>query len=170
MAAAIAATMAGAIRIAIGLATGGIGTAPIPRDQYPYPDRYPYPDSRYPYPDRYPGEPGGCSVPFDNGYTDGLDKGREDARDNDRYDPARHSRYRSADRGYDRQGSREEYRDIYREGFRAGYDHRFAMPAGTAAISGTAGIGSPGRSEPSASRRRRGVPSSRYRRVATLER
>jgi hypothetical protein len=62
------------------------------------------------------------SVPFENGYRDGLEKGREDLRDRDSYDPVRHSRYRSADRGYNqRYGTKEQYKLIYREGFEDGY-------------------------------------------------
>ena len=62
------------------------------------------------------------SVPFDNGYRDGLDKGREDARDRDSFDPVRHSWYRSGNRGYnDRYGTRDQYKLAYRDGFEAGY-------------------------------------------------
>ena len=41
------------------------------------------------------------TVPYQNGYRDGLEKGREDAGDRDSFDPVRHSRYRSADHGYE---------------------------------------------------------------------
>jgi hypothetical protein len=89
-----------------------------------YPDRDPYPgDGRYPYPDSRGTYGRYASVPYENGYDDGVDKGREDARDRDDYDPVRHGRYRSADRGYEREyGSKEAFKDEYREGFRAGYD------------------------------------------------
>lgn len=78
------------------------------------------------YPDRYPSSTSGGrnvnSVPYDNGYRDGLEKGREDVQDNDSFDPVRHSRYRSADRGYDnRYGTKEQYKLAYRDGFEAGY-------------------------------------------------
>ncbi|MBY0495067.1 MAG: hypothetical protein K2Y23_12725 [Cyanobacteria bacterium] len=65
---------------------------------------------------------GYTTVPYDNGYRDGLEKGREDAGDRDSYDPVRHSRYRSADRGYNsRYGTKESYKLAYRDGFEAGY-------------------------------------------------
>ena len=65
-------------------------------------DRY---DNRYPgrYEQRYPygnSRNGAMTVPYQNGYRDGLEKGREDAGDRDSFDPVRHSRYRSADHGY----------------------------------------------------------------------
>ena len=66
------------------------------------------------------------SVPYNNGYRDGLEKGREDAGDRDSYDPVRHSRYRSADRGYDsRYGTKDDYKLVYREGFEAGYEEGY---------------------------------------------
>ena len=74
------------------------------------------------------------SVPFDNGYRDGLEKGREDARDNDSFDPVRHSRYRSADRGYNsRYGSRDSYKLAYRDGFEAGYEQAYRSSQGSGA-------------------------------------
>jgi hypothetical protein len=86
-----------------------------------YPSSYPYPDNRYPSPR---GDFG--SVPFQNGYEDGVVKGREDARDRDRFDPARHSWYRSASRGYNsRYGSRQQYADAYRQGFLRGYEETY---------------------------------------------
>jgi hypothetical protein len=81
-------------------------------DRYDGRDRY---DSRY-------ARSSAMSVPYQNGFRDGLEKGREDARDRDSFDPVRHSRYRSADRGYNsRYGRKDEYKLIYREGFEAGY-------------------------------------------------
>ena len=75
-------------------------------------DRYDNRNSRY----------SAMSVPYQNGYRDGLDKGREDARDRDSFDPVRHSRYRSADHGYNsRYGRKDDYKLVYREGFEAGY-------------------------------------------------
>ena len=66
------------------------------------------------------------TVPYDNGFQDGLEKGREDARDNDSFDPVRHSRYRSADRGYDnRYGTKEQYKLAYRDGFEVGYQQGY---------------------------------------------
>lgn len=66
------------------------------------------------------------SVPYDNGYRDGLEKGREDAGDRDSYDPVRHSWYRSGNRGYnDRYGSRDQYKLAYRDGFEAGYQQGY---------------------------------------------
>jgi hypothetical protein len=66
------------------------------------------------------------SVPYDNGYRDGLEKGREDARDRDSYDPVRHSWYRSGERGYNsRYGSRDTYKLTYRDGFEAGYEQGY---------------------------------------------
>jgi hypothetical protein len=94
-------------------------------------DRDGYPDRpRHGRDDRY-GSRGGYgygagSVPYQNGYRDGLDKGREDARDRDSYDPVRHSRYRSADRGYNnRYGSKDQYKLVYRDGFERGYDEGY---------------------------------------------
>jgi hypothetical protein len=73
------------------------------------------------YDDRY-SPYGAMSVPYQNGYRDGLEKGREDARDRDSFDPVRHSRYRSADHGYQsRFGRKDEYKLVYREGFEVGY-------------------------------------------------
>jgi hypothetical protein len=66
------------------------------------------------------------TVPYNNGYRDGLEKGREDAGDRDSYDPVRHSRYRSADRGYDsRYGTKDDYKLVYRDGFEAGYEEGY---------------------------------------------
>lgn len=82
-----------------------------------YPGTNGYPDSRYP---AQRGAYG--SVPFRNGYQDGIAKAQEDTRDNDAYDPGRHGWYKSANRGYDsRYGSREQYSQQYREGFLDGY-------------------------------------------------
>lgn len=76
------------------------------------------------------------SVPYDNGYRDGLGKGREDARDNDSYDPVRHSWYRSGDRGYNsRYGTRETYKLTYRDGFEAGYEEAYRSSRGYGATS-----------------------------------
>jgi hypothetical protein len=84
-----------------------------------------YRDDRYG--NTYPNRNGGYgSVPFDNGYRDGLEKGREDARDRDSYDPVRHSWYRNGDRGYNnRYGTRETYKFTYRDGFEAGYEEGY---------------------------------------------
>jgi hypothetical protein len=66
------------------------------------------------------------SVPYDNGYRDGLEKGREDAQDRDSYDPVRHSWYRSGDRGYNsRYGTKDSYKLAYRDGFEAGYEQSY---------------------------------------------
>lgn len=82
-------------------------------------DRY---GNTYPSTGRY----GNNSVPFDNGYRDGLEKGREDAGDRDSYDPVRHGWYRSGDRGYNsRYGTRETYKLTYRDGFEAGYEEGY---------------------------------------------
>ena len=97
-----------------------------------YPDQR-YPDQRYPNRnDRYGGYGNGGyasrnnSVPYQNGYQDGLEKGREDARDRDSFDPVRHSRYRSGDRGYNgRYGSKDQYKLVYRDGFEAGYNQGY---------------------------------------------
>jgi hypothetical protein len=79
---------------------------------------------------------GNNSVPFDNGYRDGLEKGREDARDNDSYDPVRHSWYRSGDRGYNsRYGTRDTYKLTYRDGFEAGYEEAYRSVRGYGATS-----------------------------------
>jgi hypothetical protein len=92
-----------------------------------------YRDDRYgnTYPNSN-GRYGNNSVPFDNGYRDGLEKGREDARDRDSYDPVRHSWYRSGDRGYNsRYGTRDSYKLTYRDGFEAGYDEAYRQLRGT---------------------------------------
>ena len=66
------------------------------------------------------------TVPYDNGYRDGLEKGREDGRRNNSFDPVRHSRYRSADNGYNnRYGSRDDYKLVYRDGFDSGYEQGY---------------------------------------------
>jgi len=84
---------------------------------------------------------GNNSVPFDNGYRDGLEKGREDARDNDSYDPVRHGWYRSGDRGYNsRYGTRETYKLTYRDGFDAGYEEGYRGVRGYGATSSGARI------------------------------
>ena len=71
------------------------------------------------------------SVPYDNGYRDGLEKGREDARDRDSYDPVRHSWYRNGNRGYDsRYGTKDSYKLTYRDGFEAGYDQAYRQSRG----------------------------------------
>jgi hypothetical protein len=76
------------------------------------------------------------SVPYDNGYRDGLEKGREDAGDRDSYDPVRHGWYRSGDRGYNsRYGSRDAYKLTYRDGFEAGYDRAYRSLRGDGATS-----------------------------------
>lgn len=88
-------------------------------------------NSRYPgvYGNTYPNNGrvyGNNSVPFDNGYRDGLEKGREDANRNNSYDPVRHSRYRSADHDYNkRYGSKDQYKLVYRDGFEAGYEQGY---------------------------------------------
>jgi len=93
-------------------------------------DRYGYPNGQYPN-GQYPNSGsnrgyGYNSVPYDNGYRDGLEKGREDARDRDSFDPVRHSWYRNGNRGYDsRYGSREQYKLAYRDGFEAGYEQAY---------------------------------------------
>jgi hypothetical protein len=91
-----------------------------------YPNTYPnaYPNT-YPNTNRNSGY-GYNSVPYDNGYRDGLEKGREDANDRDSYDPVRHSWYRSGDRGYNsRYGTKDSYKLAYRDGFEAGYDQAY---------------------------------------------
>ena len=104
-----------------------------------YPDRnqrYPDSNDRYGTNDRYGrgsygnggyGNGGYAnSVPYQNGYRDGVEKGREDGRDRDSFDPVRHSRYRSGDRGYDRRyGSKDQYKMVYRDGFEAGYNQGY---------------------------------------------
>ena len=95
---------------------------------YPYPNTYPntYPNSRN------SGTYGYNSVPYDNGYRDGLEKGREDANDRDSYDPVRHSWYRSGDRGYNsRYGTKDSYKLAYRDGFEAGYEQAYRGLNGT---------------------------------------
>jgi hypothetical protein len=93
-----------------------------------YGNTYPNANGRYGY----------NSVPYDNGYRDGLEKGREDAGDRDSYDPVRHSWYRSGDRGYNsRYGSRETYKLTYRDGFEAGYEQAYRSARGYGAGSGT---------------------------------
>ena len=89
-------------------------------------------DRTYPNSGTYPNNRGygNNSVPFDNGYRDGLEKGREDRGDNDTFDPVRHSRYRSADRGYEsRYGTKEQYKLAYRDGFEAGYEQGYGRRA-----------------------------------------
>ena len=82
------------------------------------------------YPDRN-GRAGYNSVPYDNGYRDGVEKGREDARDRDSYDPVRHKWYRNGDRGYNsRYGTRDSYKLTYRDGFEAGYDEAYRQLRG----------------------------------------
>jgi hypothetical protein len=77
------------------------------------------------------------SVPYDNGFRDGLEKGREDAEDNDSYDPVRHGWYRGGDRGYNnRYGTRDSYKLAYRDGFEAGYDQAYRQQRGYGPRSG----------------------------------
>jgi hypothetical protein len=88
------------------------------------------------YPNTYPNSRnsgyGYNSVPYDNGYRDGLEKGREDAQDRDAYDPVRHSWYRSGDRGYNsRYGTKDAYKLTYRDGFEAGYEQAYGGRYGT---------------------------------------
>ena len=93
-------------------------------------------DRSYPntYPNTYPnnsGTYGYNSVPYDNGYRDGLEKGREDLQDRDSYDPVRHSWYRSGDRGYNsRYGTKDSYKLTYRDGFEAGYEQGYRGVSG----------------------------------------
>jgi hypothetical protein len=76
------------------------------------------------------------SVPYDNGYRDGLEKGREDANDRDSFDPVRHSWYRSANRGYNnRYGSKDSYKLTYRDGFEAGYQQAYRQVRGNGTTS-----------------------------------
>ena len=99
-----------------GRTTGGRA---IPRGDYP--GAYGYPDTRYP-------TQGGASgsLPFRNGYQDGITKAQEDTRDNDAFDPARHGWYKSANRGYEsRYGAREQYAADYRDGFLEGYRQNY---------------------------------------------
>lgn len=101
-------------------------------------DRYEnrYPDSRYP--NGGGSRSGVGTVPYQNGYRDGLEKGREDARDRDSYDPVRHSRYRSADRGYSsRYGPKDQYKLVYRDGFEDGYREGFGQYRGGRGNSGS---------------------------------
>ena len=94
-----------------------------------------YPSGGNTYPSSN-GRYGNNSVPYDNGYRDGLEKGREDAGDRDSYDPVRHNWYRSADRGYNsRYGTRDAYKLTYRDGFEAGYDQAYRSSRGYGATS-----------------------------------
>ena len=101
---------------------------------YPYGNNDRYGNDRYG--NRYPGNNGSNrsgynSVPYDNGYRDGLEKGREDANDRDSYDPVRHSWYRSGSRGYNsRYGTRDQYKLAYRDGFEAGYEQAYRQSGG----------------------------------------
>lgn len=102
-------------------------------NNYPYGNNDRYGNERYG--NRYPANGsnryGYNSVPYDNGYRDGLEKGREDARDRDSYDPVRHGWYRSGNRGYDnRYGTRDQYKLAYRDGFEAGYDQAYRQNGG----------------------------------------
>lgn len=88
------------------------------------------------YGNRYPSNGssryGYNTVPYDNGYRDGLEKGREDARERNSFDPVRHSWYRSGNRGYNnRYGTRDEYKLVYRDGFEAGYQQAYRQNGGT---------------------------------------
>ena len=99
------------------------------RDDRTYGNTYPNTNGRY----------GNNSVPFDNGYRDGLEKGREDARDRDSYDPVRHSWYRNGDRGYNsRYGTKDSYKLTYRDGFEAGYDEAYRQLRGYGTSRGVA--------------------------------
>ena len=92
----------------------------VPRNGQ-YPGTYGYPDTRYP-------SQGGAygSIPYRNGYNDGISKAQEDTRDDDRYDPARHGWYKSANRGYEsRYGTRDQYAQEYRDGFLDGYRNTY---------------------------------------------
>ena len=93
-----------------------------------------YPNDRA-YGNSYPntnGRYGYNSVPYDNGYRDGVEKGREDAGDRDSFDPVRHSWYRNGERGYNsRYGSRETYKLTYRDGFEAGYEQGYRERGGS---------------------------------------
>jgi hypothetical protein len=106
-----------------------------------YPNTYPNTNPNT-YPNgRNSGTYGYNSVPYDNGYRDGLEKGREDANDRDSYDPVRHSWYRNGDRGYNsRYGTKDSYKLTYRDGFEAGYDQGFR---GVRGYSGTTSRGYP---------------------------
>lgn len=96
-------------------------------------DRYAMRNDDRRYRDRarndYPGNNRGYgynTVPYQNGYRDGVEKGREDGRRNNSFDPVRHSRYRSADNGYNnRYGSRDGYKLVYRDGFESGYEQGY---------------------------------------------
>ena len=89
---------------------------------YPYGNTYPN-GSTYPSNGRSSGY---NTVPYDNGYRDGLEKGREDGQRNNSFDPVRHSRYRAADNGYNnRYGSRDDYKLVYRDGFESGYEQGY---------------------------------------------
>ena len=98
-----------------------------------YPNTYPNTNPNT-YPNTYPnnsGTYGYNSVPYDNGYRDGLEKGREDLQDRDSYDPVRHSWYRSGDRGYNsRYGTKDSYKLTYRDGFEAGYEQGYRGVSG----------------------------------------
>ena len=93
------------------------------------------------YDRNYPNNRAGYnSVPYDNGYRDGLEKGREDAGDGDSYDPVRHSWYRSGDRGYNsRYGTKDTYKLEYRDGFEAGYDQAYRQLRGYGATGARSG-------------------------------
>ena len=94
-----------------------------------YPNSGSYPNSNRGY--------GNNSVPFDNGYRDGLEKGREDAGDRDSSDPVRHSWYRNGERGYNsRYGTRETYKLTYRDGFEAGYEQGYRERGGSGTTRG----------------------------------
>jgi len=106
---------------------------------YPYGNTYPNSNDRYG--NRYPSSQsnrGYNSVPYDNGYRDGLEKGREDALDRDSFDPVRHSWYRSGNRGYNsRYGTRDDYKLVYRDGFEAGYQQAYRQNGGSYSSSRT---------------------------------
>jgi|RhiMethySRZTD1v2_1073278.scaffolds.fasta_scaffold06407_4 hypothetical protein len=101
-----------------------------------YPNTYPNGST---YPNTYPNSRNSGtynSVPYDNGYRDGLEKGREDANDRDSYDPVRHSWYRNGDRGYNsRYGTKDAYKLTYRDGFEAGYEQGYRGVNGYGATS-----------------------------------
>lgn len=102
-----------------GNTTANGGRRAVPRSQYP--GTYGYPDNG-----RYPTRGAYGSVPYRNGYTDGVSKAQEDTRDGDRFDPARHGWYKSANRGYNsRYGSRDQYAQEYRDGFLEGYRYTY---------------------------------------------
>jgi hypothetical protein len=106
---------------------------------------YPYGNDRYGNASRYPNSQsnryGYNSVPYDNGYRDGLEKGREDARDRDSFDPVRHSWYRSGNRGYNnRYGTRDDYKLVYRDGFEAGYAQAYRQNGGNTSQRNSRGV------------------------------